>query len=61
LRLTLDERGGTAFEVTLAELVEEGLRMLANDAVQQPVLQGAPDIGSRDLGTRGGDVKLHDL
>ena len=33
----------------------------ANDAVQQPVLQGAPDIGSRDLGTRGGDVKLHDL
>ncbi len=61
LKLTLDEQGDTAFVVTLLELPKEGLEVLADDAVQHSVLRRPTNIGSRDLGTRGGGVKLHRL
>jgi hypothetical protein len=61
LKLTLDEQGDTAFIVTLVERPKEGLQLFAYDAVQHSVLRSPTDIGSRDLGTRGGGVKLHKL
>ena len=61
LKLTLDEQGDTAFVVTLVERPKEGLQVLAYGAVQHSVFRSPTDIGSRDLGTRGGGVKLHKL
>jgi hypothetical protein len=59
LKLTLDEQRGTAFEVALVELAEEGLQVLPHDAVQHPELRGPPYVGSRDIGTCRDSVKLH--
>jgi hypothetical protein len=61
VKLTLDEQGDTAFVVALAELPKEGLQLFAYDAVQHSALRSPADIGSRDLGIRGGGVKLHKL
>jgi hypothetical protein len=59
LKLTLHEQWGTAFDVALIELVEEGLQVLAYDAVQHPVPWSAPDIGSTSVGT-GRGLKPHE-
>ena len=61
LKLTLDEQKDTAFVVTLVELPKEGLQLFAHDAVQHSVLWSPTNIGSEDLGIRGGGVKLHKL
>jgi hypothetical protein len=61
LKLTLDEQRDTAFIVTLVERPKEGPQLFAYDAVQHSVLRSLTDIGPRDLGTRGGGVKLHKL
>ena len=40
------------------ELPEEGLEVLADDAVEHPMLGGATHVGSRGIGAKIG-VKLH--
>jgi hypothetical protein len=61
LKFTLHEQRGTTFVVMLVELPKEGLQLFAYHAVQHPALRGATYIRSRDLGTRRGSVKLHEL
>jgi 5,10-methenyltetrahydromethanopterin hydrogenase len=60
-KLTLHEQRGTTFVVMLVELPKEDLQLFAYHAVQHPALRGATYIRSRDLGTRRGSVKLHEL
>jgi hypothetical protein len=59
-KLTLDEQGRAAFVVTSIEIQQEGLQVLASDAVQHSVLRSPTDIRSRDLDT-GRGAKLHGL
>ena len=42
----------------VVELPEEGLEVLADDAVEHPMLGGATHVGSRGVGAKIG-VKLH--
>jgi hypothetical protein len=58
LKLTLHEQGRAALVVISVELPEEGLEVLADDAVEHPVLRSAPHVGSRGIGAKIG-VKLH--
>ena len=39
LKLALHERRGAAIVITSVELPKEGLKMLADEAVQQPMLR----------------------
>jgi len=59
LKLTLHEQGGAALFVVYVELPEEGLEVLAYDAVQHSVLWSAPDIGLKAVGL-GRGVKPHE-
>ena len=52
LKLTLDEQGSPALFVVSVELPEEGLEVLANDAVEHPVLRSAPHVVSRGIGAK---------
>ena len=57
-KLTLHEQRGAALFVVSVELPEEGLEVLADDAVEHPMLGGATHVGSIGIGAKIG-VKLH--
>ena len=58
LKLALHEQGGATLVLTSVELPEEGLEVLADDAVEHPMLGGSTHVGSRGIGAKIG-VKLH--
>jgi hypothetical protein len=61
LKLALHEQGGAPLVLTSIELPEEGLKVVANDAVEHPVLRSATHVRSRNRFARGGGARLHDL
>ena len=60
LKLALHKQGGSALVLTLIELPEEGPQVLADDAVEHPMLRRATHVrsGNRVGSSRG--VKLQD-
>jgi hypothetical protein len=58
LKLTLHEQGGSA--LTSIELPEEGPQVLADDAVEHPMLRRATHVRSGNRVGRSRGVKLHD-
>ena len=60
LKLALHEQGGASLFVMSIELPEEGLEVLADDAVEDPVLRSATHVRSRNRLARSRGVKLHD-
>jgi hypothetical protein len=60
LKLTLHEQGGATLVLTSIELPEEGLKMLANDAVEHSMLRRATHVRSGDRLARGRGARLHD-
>jgi len=60
LKLALHEQGGAALVLTSIELPEEGLEVLAHDAVKHPVFRGATRVRSRNRLARSRGVKVHD-
>jgi hypothetical protein len=60
LKLAFHEQGGAALFVVSVELPEEGLEVLAYDAVKHPMLWGATHVRSRNPFVRSGGVKLHE-
>ena len=60
LKLALHEQRGAALFVMSVELPEEGLEVLAHDAVKHPVLRGATHVRSRNRLARSRGVKVHD-
>ena len=60
LKLALHEQGGAALVLTSVELPEEGLKVLADDAVKHPMLRCATHVRSGSRLARSRGVKLHD-
>ena len=60
LKLALHEQRGPALFVMSVELPEEGLQVLAHDAVKHPMLRRATHVRSRNRLARSRGVKLHD-
>jgi hypothetical protein len=60
LKLALHEQRGAALFVMSVELPEEGLEVLADDAVKHPMLGCPTHIRSRNRLARSRGVKLHD-
>jgi hypothetical protein len=60
LKLALHEQRGSALVLTLIELPEEGPQVLADDAVEHPMLRRAPHVRSGNRVARSRGVKLHD-
>jgi hypothetical protein len=60
LKLALHEQRGAALFVMSVELPEEGLEVLAHDAVKHPVFRGATHVRSRNRLARSRGVKVHD-
>jgi hypothetical protein len=60
LKLALREQGGAALCVMSVELPEEGLEVLADDAVEHPMLRGTTHVRSRNRLARSRGVKVHD-
>jgi len=60
LKLSLYEQRGASPFVMSVELPEEGLEVLAHDAVQHPMLGGATHVRSRNRLARSRGVKVHD-
>ena len=58
-KLALHERGGVALILVSVDLEEEGLEVLADDAVENPMLRRAKQVGSRNLILRSGSAKRH--
>ena len=57
LKLALHEQGGATLVLTSVELPEEGLKVLADDAVEHPMLRGATHVRSRNRLARSRGVK----
>ena len=60
LKFALHEQGGAALVLTSIELREEGLEVLADDAVEDPLLGRATHVRPRNRLARSRGVKLHD-
>jgi len=60
LKLTLHEQGGATLVLTSIELPEDGLKMLADDAVEHSMLRRATHVRSRNRLARGRGARLHD-
>jgi len=60
LKLALHEQGGATLVPTSVELPEEGLKVVADDAVEHPMLRSATHVRSRNRLARGRGAKLHD-
>jgi hypothetical protein len=60
LILTLHKQRGAALVVPSVELPKEGLKVLADDAVEHPMLRRATHVGSRNRLARSRGVKVHD-
>jgi hypothetical protein len=60
LELALHEQGGATLVLTSVELPEEGLKVVANDAVEHPMLWRATHVRSRSRLARGRGARLHD-
>jgi hypothetical protein len=60
LKLSLYEQRGASLFVVSVELPEEGLKVLADDAVQHPMLRHATHVRLRNRLVRSRRVKLHD-
>jgi len=60
LKLALHEQGGATLVLTPIELPEEGLKMLADDAMEHPMLRSATHVRSRNRLGRGRGARLHD-
>ena len=59
LKLALHEQGGATLVLTSIELPEEGLKMLADDAVEHSMLRRATHVRSRNRLARSGCARLH--
>ena len=60
LKLALHEQGGAALVLKSIELPEEGLKVVADDAVEHPMRRSATHVRSRNRFARGGGARLHD-
>jgi hypothetical protein len=60
LKLALHEQGGATLVLTSIELPKKGLKVLADDAMEHPMLRSATHVRSRNRLARGRGVKLHD-
>ena len=60
LNLALHEQGRATLVLTSVELPEEGLKVVADDAVEHPVLRSATHVRSRNRLARGRGAKPHD-
>jgi hypothetical protein len=60
LELALHEQGGATLVLTSMDLPEEGLKVVANDAVEHPMLRSAAHVRSGSRLARSCGVKLHD-
>jgi hypothetical protein len=60
LKLALHEQGGATLVLTSVELPEEGLKVVADDAVEHPMLWSATHVRTRNRLARGRGAKLHD-
>jgi hypothetical protein len=60
LELALHEQGGATLVLTPIELPEEGLKVVADDAVEHSMLWRATYVRSRNRLARGRDARLHD-
>jgi hypothetical protein len=60
LKLALHEQGSATLVLTSIELPEEGLKMLADDAVEHSMLGRATHVRSRNRLGRGRGARLHD-
>jgi hypothetical protein len=60
LKLALHEQGGATLVLTSVELPEEGLKVVANDAVEHPMLWRATHVRSRSRLVGGRGARLHD-
>jgi hypothetical protein len=60
LKLALHEQGGATLVLTSVELPEEGLKVVADDAVEHPMLRSPTHVRSRNRLARGCGARLHD-
>jgi hypothetical protein len=60
LKLALYEQGGATLVLTSIELPEEGPKVLADDAVEHPMLRRATQVRARNRLAGGRGAKLHD-
>jgi hypothetical protein len=60
LKLAFHEQGGATLVLTLVELPEEGLKVVADDAVEHPMFRSATHVRSRNRLARGRGARLHD-
>jgi hypothetical protein len=60
LKLALHEQGGATLVLMSIELGEEGLKVVADDAVEHSMLRRATHVRSRNRLARGRDARLHD-
>ena len=60
LKLALHEQGGAALVLTSIELPEEGLKVVADDAMEHPLLRRATHVRSSSRLAGGRGAKLHD-
>jgi hypothetical protein len=60
LELALHEQGGAPLVLTSLELPEEGLKVVADDAVEHPMLWRATHVQSGSGVARSGGMKLHE-
>ena len=60
LKLALHEQGGAALVLTTIELGEEGLKVLADDAMEHPMLRSATHVRSSNRLARGRGARIHD-
>jgi hypothetical protein len=60
LKLALHEQGGATLVLASVELPEEGLKVVADDAVEHPMLRSATHVRSRNRLARGRGARLHD-
>jgi hypothetical protein len=59
LKLALHEQGGATLVLASVELPEEGLKVVADDAVEHPMLRSATHVRSRNRLARGRGARLH--
>jgi hypothetical protein len=60
LKLALHEQGGATLVLTSVELPEEGLKVVADDAVEHSMLRRATYVRSRSRFAGGRGARLHD-
>jgi len=60
LKLALHEQRDATLMLTSIELPEEGLKVVADDAVEHPMLRSATHVRSRNRLARGRGTRLHD-